>query len=377
MKHTFLLITLSLFLTGVSSEATPRGPPTTMQYDLLGRLVKEENPVGGGWTLATSRTGKLSEASLTSGEGRTSRYLIEMFNDRDLRRVNTSPDGTQQVDMSWSNGTTTRTQPDGTVITQKQGPDPRFGMLSPVTTELTITLPSGLTGTVRTQREATPGVDLDLSKPARLKTTVTVNGKSHWSEYTAVDRKVVTTSAMGRVTTELLDEKGRVIQARVPTLEPVHYTYDPRGRLTQASQGQGEELRTVTLAYDNAGEVNRVTDALSRDVNFAYDAAGRLTTQTLPDGREIRYTYDANGNVTSITPPSRPVHQFDYTAVDLQNLYLPPVLPSVPQPQTVYAYNLDKQLTQIRCAVGEGGGGADEASTPTGETVFLEETRFL
>jgi YD repeat-containing protein len=127
----------------------------------------------------------------------------------------------------------------------------------------------------------------------------------------------------------------------------VHYTYDARGRLTQVSQGQGEDLRTVSLTYDNSGEVGKLTDALGRAVSFTYDAVGRVTTQTLPDGRQILYSYDANGNVTSITPPSRPQHEFDYTAVDLLSQYLPPVLPTLLTPQTLYAYNLDKQLTQI------------------------------
>ncbi|OQW88253.1 MAG: hypothetical protein BWK78_08465 [Thiotrichaceae bacterium IS1] len=169
-------------------------------------------------------------------------------------------------------------------------------------------MPSGLTGLVTTKREATLGTERDLSKPASLKTTVTVNGKSSNSVYTAAEKKVVTTSAAGRMTTELLEEKGRVSQTSVSTFEPVHYTYDTRGRLTQLSQGQGDELRTVSLTYDNSGEVSKLTDALGREVNFTYDAAGRTTTQTLPDGRLILYSYDANGNVTSITPPSRPAH---------------------------------------------------------------------
>jgi RHS repeat-associated protein len=318
-----------------------------MQYDSLGRLVKEENPVGGGWTLSRTQSGANYEARLTSGEGRTTRYAVEMLNDKEMKRVNTAPDGTQSVETTWRNGTTTRLQPDGTVITQKQGPDPRFGMLSPVLQELKMTLPSGLTGMVTTKREATLSATNDLSQPASLKTTMTVNGKSSKSVYTAIDQKVVTTSAAGRVTTKLLDEKGRVSQTSVPTLAPVHYTYDTRGRLTQVSQGQGEDLRTVTLSYDNSGEVSQLTDALGRAVSFAYDAVGRVTTQTLPDGRQIHSSYDANGNVTSITPPSRPQHEFDYTAVDLLSQYLPPVLPTLTTPQTVYAYNLDKQLTQI------------------------------
>jgi hypothetical protein len=42
------------------------------------------------------------------------------------------------------------------------------------------------------------------------------------------------------------------------------------------------------------------------------------------------------------------VHEFDYTAVDLQQQYTPPAVTGVSQPQTQSKYNLDKQLIQIR-----------------------------
>lgn len=64
--------------------------------------------------------------------------------------------------------------------------------------------------------------------------------------------------------------------------------------------------------------------------------------------RQIQYDYDENGNTTAITPPSKPVHQFDYTAVDLQQQYAPPAVTGISAPQTHYAYNLDKQLLQIQ-----------------------------
>jgi RHS repeat-associated protein len=80
-------------------------------------------------------------------------------------------------------------------------------------------------------------------------------------------------------------------------------------------------------------------------VNFQYDAAGRGTTQTLPDGREVHYTYDADSNVTSVTPPGRPDHSSTYTAVNLEDQYLPPVVSG--GGVTTYTYNADRQLTNI------------------------------
>ena len=72
-----------------------------------------------------------------------------------------------------------------------------------------------------------------------------------------------------------------------------------------------------------------------------------MLEQTLPDQRVIGFDYDKNGNVTEITPPRKPTHTFTYTSLDQQEVYVPPVLAEVVEPQTRYEYNLDKQLTYI------------------------------
>ncbi|MFO0700343.1 MAG: transposase [Nitrospira sp.] len=93
-------------------------------------------------------------------------------------------------------------------------------------------------------------------------------------------------------------------------------------------------------------ELTNIQDPLLRNVGFANDLAGRITTQTLPDTRTIGYAYDANGNVTGITPPGRPIHQFNYTPVDLVSNYNPPDTGFSPR-NTQYAYNVDRQLTTV------------------------------
>ena len=119
------------------------------------------------------------------------------------------------------------------------------------------------------------------------------------------------------------------------------------GRLISVTQGSGTDTRTATLDYNAQGFLDRILDAENRTQGFTYDLAGRLSTQTLPDGRIVQWSYDANGNVVGITPPGRPNHVFNYTPVDLEEQYTPPAVAGVPQPQTQYAYNLDKQLTTI------------------------------
>ena len=125
-------------------------------------------------------------------------------------------------------------------------------------------------------------------------------------------------SPANRVATTTLDAQGRVVRAQVDSLEPVAFTYDPRGRLSTVTQGTGGTARTSTFSYNPEGFLETITDPLNRTVRFTYDPAGRVLTQILPDLRVIQTTYDANGNVASITPPSRPAHTFDYTPIDLE-----------------------------------------------------------
>jgi RHS repeat-associated protein len=97
---------------------------------------------------------------------------------------------------------------------------------------------------------------------------------------------------------------------------------------------------------------------------------------TLPDGRVIHLAYDAQGNLTSITPPGRPAHIFQYTPVDLVSGYTPPdVNPGADQ--TLYAYNLDRQLTLITRPDGQtidlaydGAGKPNTITFPRGQVLY-------
>jgi RHS repeat-associated protein len=286
---------------------------------------------------------------MTSKEGRVNSYKVEPLRSGERLRVNTSPDGTVSQTLIKTNGETVMTSADGTEIVSKQGPDPRFGMQAPVTEEMTITTPKGLSALVTTKKTATL---LNANDPLSLRTLttkITRNGRVSTSVYKTAYKKVTSTSAEGRQTVSYFDEFGRAINSAVPGLASVYYAYDERGRLTQVTSGEGDEARISTINYDpDSGYVAKITDTLNRTKEFTRDKVGRVLIQKLPDGRQIYYSYDANGNVTSITPPSKPVHEFDYTTADLQQQYIPPLLNTVSEPQTQYAYNLDKQLIQIQ-----------------------------
>ena len=258
--------------------------------------------------------------------------------------------------MIGADGSFKTTLPDSTVTNTLETGDPRFGMQAPITKSLTTTS-GGLTATLtaaRTVNLANPNNPLSLIS---LTDTVTLNGRTATSVYTAASRTTTATSPAGRQSTAVTDLLGRPTQAQVPGLLPVSTSYDSHGRPSSTTQGSGADARTVSFSYNGSGYLDTVTDPLGRTASYAYDAAGRVITQTLPDRRQIHYGYDAKGNLTSLTPPGRPAHTFSYTAVDLTEQYTPPNVAGVGNPSTAYSYNADKQLTQV--------------NRPDGQTVSL------
>jgi len=325
----------------------PRGTTSTFAYDdELGRLIGDVDASLGSQNLAFTRLDNGFQVRRTTGLERSTLYKLENLSTGETRRTVIASDQTQTVTVEGTDGSKKVTRPDGAVVESLQGPDPRFGMLSPITKSLKIT-DGGKVATTTTERTVTLA---DETNPFSSLTTqtdqVTVNGRITTSVYTAADKTLKTTSPVGRQTTTWLDNFGRVVQAQVPGLLAVKPSYDAKGRLESVTQGEGADARTLTYHYNNQGYLDQVTDPLLRVVSYQYDPTGRVIAKTLPGERTIAYEYDANGNLTELTPPGRPKHQFSYTPVDLTGTYDPPALDGETV-STGYSYNRDKQLTQI------------------------------
>ena len=349
----------------------PRNHASQFTYDALGRLQKDANAAGGSQTLARTDQAGGYTATRTTGLNRTTAYSVENLSTGDEQRTVTTPDGATTTTLTQTNGLIKTTAPDGTVTELLQGPDPRFGMQAPLVKSLTVTS-GGLTSTLTTETTATlsdPSNPLSLTA---LTAKTTLNGRESTSLYDAASRITTTTSAAGRASYSVLDAKGRVSETGVTGLEPVHFSYDTRGRLTGVTQGSGGNARVTRLAYDAAGFLANTTDPLGRATTFANDPVGRVLTQTLPDLNSIGFSYDANGNLTALTPPGQPAHGFTYTPVDLTAAYQPPTIPN--GGDTQYAYNLDRQPTQITRPDGglitanyDAAGRLDTLTTPAGQ----------
>ncbi len=329
-------------------------------YDADGRLLRDLNPISGGWQLARTEQENGYSVTMTSGEGRTSRYQVEHL-PGDIRRQTTSAaDGSVTV-KEFNKSVTTTTWPDGTVARVTEGPDPRFSMQAPVDTNLTIQTPAGLNLIATTERTATLSNENDLLSVITLTETSTINGRNSTSQYDAATLTWADTSAANRSSSVQINIKGQPVLSQITGLEQASYSYDIRGRLNVVIEGAGINERRTTLVYYQtgpmAGFLQSITNAGTQVTTFEYDAVGRVTKQIMPDNREINYRYDANGNLTSLTPPGRPAHVYLYNEVDQAKQYTPPSLAGIVTPQTVYAYNLDKDLTQV--------------TRPDGQTVSL------
>ena len=320
----------------------PKGNVNTFTYDDLGRLQTDQDPAGGGWALDRTPLADGYQVTLTDGENRSRNFSVAALASGDQRLTTAHPDGTVQTKLLRADGEEIITQPDGVAITVREGPDPRFGMQSPIPETTTVQTPSGLTATTTVERVATLS---DSDNPLSLTQqtdTITTNGRVTTVDYTSASRTYVITSPEGRTRTTVVDENGRVTSVQIPGINPITYSYDERGRLQTVASAS----RVTNLAYDSDGYLDKITDPLNRVEDFNYDLAGRISQQTSPDLRTISFGYDANGNLDSVTPPSKPTHNIGYDAVDLQERYSPPAV-GAGTTETLYGYNLAQQRTQI------------------------------
>ncbi len=238
------------------------------------------------------------------------------------------------------------------------GPDPRFGMLSPLVQSDVLTTPGGLTRTV-----AVSDAFLSASSPSSYgvasdtRTTV-INGRQYQRAFTAntSTSTVVFTSPESRTVTQTLDAYDRITEIQVPGLDAVTpIQYDDYGHLTTITQADSNGTRQRTITPDpTTGFTDSVADALgtgSSTTKFTKrDNVGRVQTLTLQDGTsQVGFTYDFDGNLSTLTPPGDPTHHFpSYSPLDqLWTYQPPPPTPGGISAETTYLYTHERELQQV------------------------------
>ena len=328
----------------LASYTDARGKTSQYNYDNLGRLTRDAGPDGYTKTLARTDTADGWTVTITTGMGRTTSYQVQELPNQTLRRTVTEPDGTRTVFDQANDGTATLTEPDGTIIKTTAGPDPRFGMRSPNTTNYTLTTPKGLTYTATGSRQATLADPLDPLSLSSLTDTQTTNGNTTTTAYDGASRTLTTATPAGRSYSATFDSEGKVVAEHPAGLAPTSYGYDSHGNLTTITEGSDAGTRTTTFAYDPLGRLSSATDPLNRTTVLTYDSADRVSAATLPGGRTVQYAYDLSGNLASLTTPNNTTYTFAYTGRNLLSSFAAPTVAGQPN-TTTYAYNSDDQLS--------------------------------
>lgn len=327
---------------------TPRGNTNHFSYDPLGRLSKDDDPLGGSKAYTRTSTSDTTHVHETTALGRTNDYDVQYLADGSLQRAVTNSAGVQSGFTDRVDGTSTKTFRNGTRIDESKMPDPRFGMQAPLLGSEAIRTPDGPLHSVTNDVTASLR---DPSDPLTLKSlsaTTTVNGRPYHGSYTALGRRWSLQTPTGRASLIGLDGLERAVFDHEPGIQPVSYSYDTRGRLTAIRQG----TRQWQLTYDAGGRLSSIIDPVNLTYGVRRDAAGRVTTRILPGGREVGIGYDADGNITSITPPGRNAYSF---APDARRQVRSETAPDAGTGDTTtqYDYNLDRQLTKITRADGQ------------------------
>jgi len=303
----------------LTSKTDPNGFLSSYIYDDKGRLIKSTDASGGFQTLEMTPISSGYVVTRSTALNRSTTYRVEQLPTGDKRWLNTAPSGLSVESLFKTDGSQTSTGPDGTVVTIVQGPDPRFGMQSPIVESMEVSTPGGLTQAITMSRTVTLSDPNDPLSLTSQTDTMVVNGKT-------------------------------LTSSELTGLAPVLYEYDPQGRLTGIASGTGDTARTWGLSYDTAGYVSTITDPILRTLGLEYDEAGRLERQVTPDGRDILFQYDNNGNLTAVAPPGRPAHAFGYTAVNLLAEHVPPdgdAGAGAGPWDSAYSFNLDRQRDQV------------------------------
>ena len=309
-------------LTGVSNR---RGYVFRQAYDELGKTVSNLDPDGGSNTFSASvvpsDSGAGWETTAVDGMGRTNLFSVWRQQGGMEVRKETTPDGLCTVTTDYPNGSTEVEAPDGSFLYSKLSPDPRFGMVAPYVSYSQISTESGRSLVSETERVVSFANLGDANSATGVCDTVTCNGRV-WRTERDVD-SLVSITPMGRWSRTVFNSVGQPLVVESPGVFSVTNAYDAEGRLVRTVQGE----RETTFAYDEAGCLASVTDALGRTVSNDYDVVGRAIRSTLPDGSSISNAYDRSESPIATTLPHGETHAFGWTPVGLPASYTAPEAP--------------------------------------------------
>lgn len=323
-------------------------------YDSLGSLVADRNADGASQSLERMENATGFTITRTSGAGRRSVYALERLPDGSRRRRMTDADGRVTLVTSGADGISTTALPDGTVESVQAQADPRFGSAAPVPAMRRLERPDGRVSTTTATR--TVSLD-DQNNPLSLQTLREVtdtDGLAEEATYSASTRTFHMRSPAGRVSTTVLDVKGRVVERQAHEgLAPIQFVYDDRGRLVEegsiSGAVSGVAPQRQKYSYDDRNRLVASVDAAGATTAYAYDPDDLLTSITDPTGAATRIERDRLGRITRYVRPNGAAHTLSYDGSGRLTAYDAPGAGGT----DTYSYDAD---------------GRDASFTPAGRT---------
>jgi RHS repeat-associated protein len=139
-------------------------------------------------------------------------------------------------------------------------------------------------------------------------------------EYDKNNRLVKEIRPLGEETNYAYDVAGNLIQKIDAKNQKTEYVYDDAGRLTDikyyASAGDTTPAKTVILAYDKVGNLERYDDGVT-SAQYGYDDLYRKISDTVDHGTfslSNTHTYNKNGTKKTFTGPDSVTYGYLYDA---------------------------------------------------------------
>ncbi|MBO3089224.1 beta-1,3-glucanase family protein [Cellulomonas dongxiuzhuiae] len=340
--------------TGQVASVTSNNATTTYEYDDAARPTKVTGPTGEVVTYAYEGTSRVPTGAnlpdgstvgadvdgprleaLTDADGRTSRYG---YDEHGNVASMTTPSG----------AVTTYARDDAGRVTSATAPDGGITRLE-----------YDDAGRVLARTDPAGGVTRTTYTPAgRVESVTDPDGLRIAYAYDDAGKVSAATGPDGGVTRYHYDERGDLARAVDPTGVETTYTSDLFGRVATSTRdgvtttysydadGRRTGVETggqsVSLVYDDAGQVIGSTDSDGAMTRFGYDPQGRLLSTVAPDGTTTTSTYDANGNEVSRRDPLGRTSTATYTAAGL------PATTTDPMGYTTrYGYDADGRLETV------------------------------
>ena len=245
----------------------------TTEYDTLGRMVAQVDPLGNRSQTVYGNLGRVV-ATLDPKNGRT------------------------EMTYNFLGEVITQTDPMGRVTSFQYD---NLGR------QIQVTFPKPTSGAASPVKTTTYNVQGLVAKE-----TDPLNHETQF-EYDGLGRMVKKIDALNGMTVWVYDDEGKLTSITDPVNNTTSYSYDALSRVTSETNQFGHAR---TIEYLAGSLVSKKTDRNGRYITFAYDNFDRQTTESWYSNanvlqRTITSAYDAYGRLSSVSDPSG-THAFAY-----------------------------------------------------------------